>query len=42
MTVYHPSYVLRLPDEAAKAQARAVIVDGLKLAQRLMVGDGNS
>ena len=40
VTVYHPSYVLRLPDEAAKAQARAVIVDGLKLAQSLMAGDG--
>jgi len=42
VTVYHPSYVLRLPDAAAKAQARAVIVDGLKLAQRLMAGDGGS
>ena len=42
VTVYHPSYVLRVPDEAAKAQARAVIVDGLKLAQRLVNGDGLS
>ena len=42
VTVYHPSYVLRLPDAAAKAQARAVIVDGLKLAQRLMAGEGGS
>ena len=42
VTVYHPSYVLRVPDEAAKAQARAVIVDGLKLAQRLVNGDGPS
>ena len=40
VTVYHPSYVLRVPDEAAKAQARAVMVDGLKLAQRLLAGDG--
>ena len=42
VTVYHPSYVLRLPDAAAKAQARAVIVDGLKLAQRLMAGEGGN
>ena len=42
VTVYHPSYVLRLPDEAAKTQARAVIVDGLKLAQGLMAGKGGS
>jgi probable DNA metabolism protein len=39
VTVYHPSYVLRVPDEDMKAQARAVMVDGLKLAQRLLAGD---
>ena len=41
VTVYHPAYVLRVPDEAAKAQALAVMVDGLKLAQRL-AGDGGN
>ena len=39
VTVYHPSYVLRVPDEAMKAQAMAVMVDGLKLAQRLLAGE---
>lgn len=42
VTVYHPSYVLRVPDEAAKAQAMAVMVDGLKLAQRLLAGDAGT
>ena len=42
VTVYHPSYVLRVPDEAMKAQARAVMVDGLKLAQRLLAGEGGA
>jgi DNA polymerase len=36
VTVYHPSYVLRVPDAGMKAQAMAVMVDGLKLAQRLL------
>jgi DNA polymerase len=36
VTVYHPSYVLRVPDEAAKQQALAAMVDGLKQAQRLL------
>jgi DNA polymerase len=36
VTVYHPSYVLRVPDAAAKEQAFAVMVDGLKLAQSLL------
>ena len=36
VTVYHPSYVLRVPDEAAKQQALATMVDGLKQAQRLL------
>jgi probable DNA metabolism protein len=40
VTVYHPSYVLRVPDPDAKAQAMAVMVDGLKLAKRLLAGDG--
>jgi uracil-DNA glycosylase len=40
VTVYHPSYVLRVPDEDMKAQAMAVMVDGLKLAKRLLAGDG--
>jgi probable DNA metabolism protein len=42
VTVYHPSYVLRVPDEAAKAQAMAVMVDGLRLAQRLLAGEGGA
>ena len=36
VTVYHPSYVLRVPDAAAKEQAYGVMVDGLKLARRLL------
>ncbi len=40
VTVYHPSYVLRVPDDAMQSQARAVMVDGLKLAQRLLAGEG--
>ncbi|MDB5934749.1 MAG: polymerase [Massilia sp.] len=40
VTVYHPSFVLRVPDEESKAGAMAVIVDGLKLAQRLLAGQG--
>ncbi|HEU4376483.1 MAG TPA: UdgX family uracil-DNA binding protein, partial [Telluria sp.] len=39
VTVFHPSYVLRVPDEAMKAQARAAMVDGLRLAQRLLAGE---
>lgn len=42
VTVYHPSYVLRVPDEAAKAQAMTVMVDGLRLAQRLLAGEGGA
>jgi probable DNA metabolism protein len=42
VTVYHPSYVLRVPDEDMKAQAMAVMVDGLKLAQRLLEGKGGT
>jgi uracil-DNA glycosylase len=36
VTIYHPSYVLRVPDAAAKEQAFAVMVDGLRLALRLL------
>jgi DNA polymerase len=36
VTVYHPSYVLRAPDEATRQQAYDVIVDGLRQALRLL------
>jgi uracil-DNA glycosylase len=36
VTVYHPSYILRVPDEATKQAAFKVMVDGLKLAQSLL------
>jgi len=36
VTVYHPSYILRVPDEEAKRQAFKVMVDGLKLAHELL------
>jgi DNA polymerase len=36
VTIYHPSYILRVPDEEAKQQAFKVMVDGLKLAQQLL------
>jgi DNA polymerase len=36
VTVYHPSYVLRVPDAAAKEQAFGVMVEGFRLAQRLL------
>jgi DNA polymerase len=36
VTVYHPSYVLRVPDQATKDQAFRVMVDGLKMAQSLL------
>jgi len=36
VTIYHPSYVLRVPDEASKHEAFAVMVKGLKLAQELL------
>jgi probable DNA metabolism protein len=35
VAVYHPSYVLRAPDEATRRQAYAVIVEGLRQAKRL-------
>lgn len=36
VTVYHPSYVLRAPDEATRKQAYEVIVEGLRQAKRLL------
>jgi DNA polymerase len=36
IAVYHPSYVLRAPDEASRQQAYEVIVDGLRQALRLL------
>ncbi|KHA78672.1 DNA polymerase [Janthinobacterium lividum] len=35
VTVYHPAYVLRAPDEASRHQAYRVIVEGLRQALRL-------
>ena len=40
VTVYHPSYVLRAPDEENKRQAYRVIVEGLRQALRLIDGTG--
>ena len=40
VTVYHPSYVLRAPDEESKRQAYRVIVEGLRLALRLIDDEG--
>lgn len=43
IAVYHPAYALRVPDEALKQQALDVIVNGLRLAQRLLAAqDGAS
>jgi probable DNA metabolism protein len=36
VTVYHPSYVLRVPDQASKDTAFRVMVEGLKMAQGLL------
>ena len=36
VTIYHPSYALRVPDEMAKKQAFDVMVAGLKLAHELL------
>lgn len=36
VTVYHPSYVLRVPDQATKDQAFRIMVEGLKMAQGLL------
>ena len=36
VTIYHPSYVLRVPDEATKQEAFSVMVKGLRMAQELL------
>jgi DNA polymerase len=36
VTIYHPSYVLRVPDEASRQEAFSVMVKGLKLAYELL------
>jgi DNA polymerase len=36
VVTYHPSYVLRLPDPAARARARAALIDDLRLAAGLL------
>ncbi|TFW32547.1 UdgX family uracil-DNA binding protein [Massilia horti] len=36
VTIYHPSYALRVPDEAARHEAFKVMVDGMKLARELL------
>ena len=36
VTIYHPSYVLRVPDEASKQEAFSSMVKGLKLAHELL------
>ena len=36
VTVYHPSYILRVPDEKTKREAFSVMVEGFKLAQQLL------
>ena len=38
VAVYHPSYILRVPDAAAKENAMRVLMDGLATAQRLAAG----
>ncbi|WP_310179854.1 UdgX family uracil-DNA binding protein [Duganella sp. 3397] len=38
VTVYHPSYVLRAPDEASRRQAYGVIIEGLRQALQLIRG----
>jgi DNA polymerase len=35
VTIYHPSYALRVPDEAARHQAFSAMVGGMKLAREL-------
>jgi DNA polymerase len=36
VTIYHPSYALRVPDEAARQEAISVMVAGLRLAKELL------
>ena len=40
VTIYHPSYVLRVPDEAAKQEAFSSMVEGLQLARELLERPG--
>ena len=40
VVIYHPAYVLRVPGEDAKAQAFAVMVDGLRQARALLAPAG--
>jgi DNA polymerase len=42
VTIYHPSYVLRVPDDAAKKAAFKVMVDGLRLAHNLLDEPGKA
>ncbi|WP_084560272.1 UdgX family uracil-DNA binding protein [Duganella sacchari] len=42
ITVYHPSYVLRAPDEATRQQAYEVIVNGLRQALELIAAPARS
>jgi uracil-DNA glycosylase family protein len=42
VTIYHPSYVLRVPDEATKHEAFAVMVEGLRVAQSLLEQSGEN
>jgi hypothetical protein len=39
--VYHPSYVLRVPGQAAKDEAFQVMVDGLRQARGLRAPQGD-
>jgi DNA polymerase len=38
IAVYHPAYVLRLPDAQAASEALAVMAEGFRLAQKLAAG----
>ncbi|MRW93632.1 UdgX family uracil-DNA binding protein [Duganella sp. FT80W] len=42
VTVYHPSYVLRAPDQETRRQAYDVIVDGLRQALKLTAAPARS
>ena len=39
VAVYHPSFVLRVPDDIARAKAMNVLVDGLASARRYVEPD---
>jgi DNA polymerase len=36
VTIYHPSYALRVPSDEARHEAFKVMVDGMKLARELL------